>query len=174
CKHVYHPDCLISLVSIAICATTQFPPRCCSKIIPSRLFQRYLTPELSQALAARDAERTTPRRVYCANPHCSHFLGPRVKSIPVTIYTCPSSSCSTRTCARCRATVPPGSTPQAHVCKHDPAHDAALRLGSRMGWARCPHCEELIERDGGCAQMRCVCGTVFCYNCGAKYDRCVC
>ncbi|KAI8986733.1 hypothetical protein BD414DRAFT_380319, partial [Trametes punicea] len=174
CHHVYHPDCLLMLVKTAIESTAQFPPRCCGRPIPARLFRRYLTPELKQALATREAERGTPRRVYCANPHCSRFLGARDKRIPVRVYVCPSPSCSTRTCARCRTEVRRGASLDAHACAHDPAYDATLRLGSRLGWVRCPHCEDLIERDGGCAHMTCSCGTEFCYDCGAKYSGCTC
>ncbi|KAI0336775.1 hypothetical protein GY45DRAFT_1377318 [Cubamyces sp. BRFM 1775] len=174
CTHVYHIQCLLMLVKVALESTPTLPPRCCGRAIPTPLFQRHLTPALKKALAVREAEQNTPRRVYCANPRCSRFLGERDKTIPVRIYPCPSASCRTRTCARCKAAVPGNTAPEAHTCSHEASHNAVLRLGSRLGWARCPNCEELIERHGGCAHMTCVCGSEFCYNCSRPYQNCNC
>ncbi|KAI0371232.1 hypothetical protein BV20DRAFT_191688 [Pilatotrama ljubarskyi] len=174
CMHVYHTECLLMLVEVSMRSTGQFPPRCCRSTIPTPLFHRHLTPEQRTAFALREAEQSTPRRVYCANPQCSTFLGPRDKRTPVRIYTCAFSACATRTCARCRAAVDPSADAQTHECKHDTGYRMALQLGSRLGWMRCPECEELIERHSGCPHMTCVCGTEFCYECGNRYNGCTC
>ncbi|PIL27662.1 hypothetical protein GSI_10814 [Ganoderma sinense ZZ0214-1] len=174
CGHQYHIDCLLSLVETSLQTISSFPPRCCRQNIPQDIFDRYLTPTQRTAFASRQAEHDTPKRVYCSNPRCSHFLGPRDKGIPVRILICPSADCGTRTCARCKAHVDPGLPAHKHECSHDPGHRATLRLGSQLGWVRCPACEELIERHGGCAHMTCVCGAQFCYRCRAVWRTCHC
>ncbi|OSD08202.1 hypothetical protein PYCCODRAFT_395995 [Trametes coccinea BRFM310] len=174
CRHIYHAECLLMLVKTAVESTTQFPPRCCRKTIPTTLFESSLTPELKDALTTREAEQTTPRRVYCANPKCSRFLGAHNDSLPVNIYTCTASGCSTRTCARCRSSVDAHTTPEAHACVEDPQRDETLHLGKRLGWTRCPRCTELVERKGGCPHMTCRCGAEFCYVCGELYGKCTC
>lgn len=40
--------------------------------------------------------------------------------------------------------------------------DAALSYG----WKRCPACDVPIERTDGCPEMVCMCGEIFCYDCG--------
>ncbi|KAI9065614.1 hypothetical protein FKP32DRAFT_1647261 [Trametes sanguinea] len=174
CRHIYHAECLLMLVKTAVESTTQFPPRCCRKIIPTTLFESSLSPELKDALTTREAERTTPRRVYCANPKCSRFLGAHHDVLPVNIYNCSAPTCSTRTCARCRSAVAANTAPKAHVCSEDPQCDETLHLGKRLGWTRCPRCTELVERKGGCPHMTCRCGAEFCYVCGELYDKCTC
>ncbi|KAK0419127.1 hypothetical protein QR680_013968 [Steinernema hermaphroditum] len=34
---------------------------------------------------------------------------------------------------------------------------------------QCPKCRQLVFRTFGCASMRCICGTSFCYSCGRRY-----
>ncbi|KAI0777256.1 hypothetical protein BD413DRAFT_456572, partial [Trametes elegans] len=176
CGHIYHPECLLQLVDVSMRSPAQYPPRCCRRPIPASLFQPFFSAEQAEAFTAFQKERSTSRRVYCANPRCSLFLGPREKRTPVRIYTCPAPACGTSTCARCRAAVDAATaaSPAGHVCTHDAGHRAALQLGSRLGWTRCPECEQLIERSAGCAHMTCACGTQFCYRCGAKWKSCSC
>ncbi|KAI0360504.1 hypothetical protein OH77DRAFT_1516988 [Trametes cingulata] len=174
CGHLYHSECLLQLVRVAMQSPSQFPPRCCKKPVLLSTFGHLLDAVEKDAYAMREMEQATSRRVYCSNPRCSRFLGPRVKQLPVHIYDCPATSCGSRTCARCKAAVELSATSEAHQCTHDPGHRAALQLGSRLGWVRCPDCEHLVERDSGCAHMRCICGAQFCYCCGAKWKTCSC
>ncbi len=172
CGHLYHANCMLALIETSLQALASFPPRCCRQTIPFELFDRYLSRSLRSAYKERQSEYDCPKRVYCANPRCSHFLGPRDKRIPVRVLKCPAFLCGTCTCARCKASV--DGPPSRHECTHDPGHRATLQLGIRMGWVRCPTCEELIERHGGCAHMTCVCGTDFCYRCRAVWKTCNC
>ncbi|CDO75759.1 hypothetical protein BN946_scf184921.g35 [Trametes cinnabarina] len=174
CRHVYHAECMLMLVKTAVATTTLFPPRCCGQTIPTPLFEPYMSPELKDALTAREAEQTTPRRVYCANSPCSRFLGGQDDVLPVKLYSCNAPGCSTRTCARCRTAVDGCILPEAHVCAEDPAREETLHLGKRMGWTRCPRCTELVERKSGCPHMTCRCGGEFCYVCGELYSNCTC
>ncbi|KAI0360503.1 hypothetical protein OH77DRAFT_689952 [Trametes cingulata] len=174
CRHVYHTECLLMLVEVSMRTPSQFPPSCCRGTIPTSLFYRLLTPGQRKTFGLRELEHSTRRRVYCANVRCSSFLGPRDKRTPVLIYTCADASCATRTCARCRAAVDPSIDARTHECKHDAGHRMALEMGTRLGWRRCPECEELIERRSGCPHMTCVCGTEFCYGCGNRYGSCTC
>jgi hypothetical protein len=45
-------------------------------------------------------------------------------------------------------------------------------LGSAQ---ECPECHVLVERSYGCNNISCLCGTLFCFSCGAnKYPRGLC
>ncbi|OJT02838.1 hypothetical protein TRAPUB_6694 [Trametes pubescens] len=174
CGHIYHSACLLTLVEVAMRTPSQFPPRCCRRPIPAILFRYLMNPTQLQAFTRLQVERATRRPVYCSNPRCSRFLGERDKTTPVHILTCGDPACHTRTCARCKAAVGRDDTAETHVCAYDAGHRAVLQLGTRHGWVRCPGCEQLVERNGGCPHMTCHCGTEFCYSCGKRYSGCVC
>ncbi|KAL1941713.1 hypothetical protein VTO73DRAFT_6713 [Trametes versicolor] len=174
CGHIYHSTCLLTLVEVAMRTPSQFPPRCCRQPIPPILFRYLLDIDQLQAFTRLQVERATHRPLYCANPRCSRFLGERDKHTPVHILTCGDPACLTRTCARCKAAVGRDDTADTHVCAYDAGHRAVLQLGTRHGWVRCPGCEQLVERNGGCPHMTCRCGTEFCYACGKRYGDCVC
>ncbi|OBZ77648.1 hypothetical protein A0H81_02478 [Grifola frondosa] len=171
CGHDYDVACLLALVEASTRDESLFPPRCCKELIPAICFEHHMSPALSLLFSEKSAEHATPRRVYCANPTCSRFLGPRSTATPARIFTCPTPACSTRTCGRCRARVE-SHTP--HRCGHDKAHKAVLALAGRNGWARCPTCDQMIELRSGCYHMTCVCSAQFCYRCRAVWKTCSC
>ncbi|KAH9852449.1 hypothetical protein C2E23DRAFT_181059 [Lenzites betulinus] len=174
CEHLYHSECLVALVNVAMATPSQFPPSCCRRPIPTSQFLWLLTSTQRETFALLETERSTTRPLYCANPRCSRFLGARDKRVPVRILACPDRTCTTRTCARCKAAVEESTTANTHVCAHSTDHRAVVRLGTTLGWVRCPGCEQLVERNGGCPHMTCRCGTEFCYSCGKHYNGCVC
>ncbi|KAI0827114.1 hypothetical protein BC628DRAFT_201139 [Trametes gibbosa] len=174
CGHLYHPDCLVMLANVAMATPSQFPPRCCRRTIPTSHFLWLLTSAQRETFTLLQTERSTARPLYCANPRCSRFLGARDKRVPVRIVACSDRACTTRTCARCKAAVEGSTTANTHVCAHTSDHRAVVQLGTRLGWVRCPGCEQLVERNGGCPHMTCRCGTEFCYFCGRRYGGCVC
>ena len=46
------------------------------------------------------------------------------------------------------------------------------RAARRAHLKRCPGCSAVIEKRLGCDHMRCRCGQMFCYNCGARGHGC--
>jgi hypothetical protein len=48
--------------------------------------------------------------------------------------------------------------------------DAALPSWFR----RCPMCQIPIDKDGGCDNVICLCGTSFCFECGHQSHQCSC
>ncbi|GBE87478.1 hypothetical protein BKA93DRAFT_824529 [Sparassis latifolia] len=172
CGHYLDPQCLVALVEASTGNQLQFPPRCCQRPIPFTQFEPYLSPSLAALYSEKEAEFSTRRRVYCANPVCSRFLGPRTRGPSFRIISCPSR-CGTLTCNCCRAAVS-NSEPAAHRCRHDRRERAVLALASRKKWARCPACEQVIELHSGCYHMTCLCGQQFCYLCGAPWKTCAC
>ena len=85
---------MLSLVDASIQTLSTFPPRCCKQPIPTDTFERYMSRDQRSKFEERQAEHDTPKRVYCANPRCSRFLGARDKRVPVRFYTCTSPICS--------------------------------------------------------------------------------
>ncbi|KZT63836.1 hypothetical protein DAEQUDRAFT_770240 [Daedalea quercina L-15889] len=172
CGHYCHVECLLHLVESSTHDQTLFPPRCCDQPIPERRFRRYMSPALATTYREKAAEFSTIRRVYCSNPACSRFLGPRMDPEISINYFC--AVCATRTCSSCRLGVSPGPTGPPHVCKLDRSHREVLDLARKKGWTRCPACDQMIELHSGCYHMTCVCAMQFCYACGSPWKTCAC
>ncbi|KZT10449.1 uncharacterized protein LAESUDRAFT_721808 [Laetiporus sulphureus 93-53] len=169
CGHYYDVACLLDLIEASIRDESLFPPRCCQQRIREQSFARYMSAELAHAFEERAIEFETVRRVYCANPSCSRFLGPCMPELGARTYAC--STCATLTCNGCRARVAPR---KLHICRQDSGQRQVFALASQKGWARCPACDHMIELHSGCYEMKCVCGTRFCYACKAPWKTCAC
>ncbi|KAH9939864.1 hypothetical protein B0H21DRAFT_30326 [Amylocystis lapponica] len=169
CGHYFDRECLISLVEASTRDESMFPPRCCQQHIPQSTFEPYMATALATIYTEKSDEFSTLKRVYCANPSCSRFLGPRTNSIIPCALPCPS--CSATTCNRCRSRVTSGVK---HKCTNSQSHREVLALANSKGWARCPTCGQMIELRSGCYHMTCVCATQFCYLCRAPWKTCEC
>lgn len=173
CGHYYDKECILDLFASATRDESLFPPRCCRQNIPLASVQPYMTSKALQTFAEKAKEFSTLKRVYCANPTCSRFLGPQREGMATLwsslLLTCPE--CQTLTCDRCKNCVERGVM---HRCNTDANDQKVLALGDREGWARCPGCGQMIELNLGCFHMTCRCRTEFCYLCKARWKTCAC
>ena len=125
------------------------------------------------------------KRVYCARPSCSRFLGAQYEGVlPSRLaprLKCPEPGCCTITCSWCKNSVGPltGAVTgvgwlKKHRCGESEGDGRVLALGRQVHWTRCPGCATLVELSTGCNHMRCRCGTQFCYICGGRWRTCKC
>lgn len=164
-----------------------FPPRCCKKPIPVEdRVEASLGRPLVREWRAKELEFSCLRRVYCADPRCSRFLGAEGEGN----FSC---VCGKITCAKCKSEADiPGEL--KHDCTKTQNHleEAVLALGKEEGWARCPGCRAMIELYTGCYHLTCVCKVSshsvssgrlshsfifqaeFCYLCEATWKTCPC
>jgi hypothetical protein len=75
CGHYYDVACLTNLFEASTRDQSLFPPTCCRRSIALSNVESHLPIELIAVYLMKETEFTTPRRVYCANPACSSFLG---------------------------------------------------------------------------------------------------
>ncbi|TFK47505.1 hypothetical protein OE88DRAFT_764952 [Heliocybe sulcata] len=133
----------------------------------------HMTEVLATLFREKSVEFETPiqKRVYCANPSCSAFLGKQVSV--ARLLTCSASRCGSKTCLGCKQLV---QKSLQHVCKllQEEADDVFMTLVNRQGWAYCPGCRVPVERTAGCDHMTCRCKTEFCYKCKEKWRKCEC
>jgi hypothetical protein len=171
CGHFYDIGCISNLFQSATRDESLYPPQCCRQIIP---LVPQVRPHLTQALLAefelKAEEFGTLKRVYCASPECSRFLGPLCKGFSDKVFTCPSLTCTTDTCGKCRGRF----EGRPHSCVPDAETERMLALSSASGWSRCPGCAQMIELVIGCYHMTCRCKTEFCYLCSAPWKTCKC
>lgn len=155
CGHHYDITCLLNLVRLALRDESSFPPQCCKQAIPVGCFDQHMDLPLSTLYTRKSEEYSTLKRVYCANPRCSQFLGPQRAHFS-NVYSCTASRCNTRTCSRCRKEV---KAQGGHSCRADGTDKELLSLGKKSGWAQCPGCARMIELTAGCFHMTCRCKT---------------
>ncbi|KAG1888519.1 hypothetical protein F4604DRAFT_956255 [Suillus subluteus] len=170
CGHFYDIDCITNLFQSATRDESLYPPRCCRQNIPLPQVRSHLTQEVLAEFTLKAQEFGTMKRVYCVAPACSRFLGPLHEGFFTKVFTCPSLTCTTTTCGKCRGRYE-GYT---HSCTTDAETEQVLTLSQASGWARCPGCAQMIELNMGCFHMTCRCRTEFCYLCKALWKSCRC
>ncbi|EMD34830.1 hypothetical protein CERSUDRAFT_117009 [Gelatoporia subvermispora B] len=179
CGHHYDEGCILDLFENSMKDESLFPPRCCSQIIPLESVLEYVDLDWLHQFEAKMEEFGALNRVYCANPACGHFLGsqqehdsfgPSASTAAPMTKACPAVACMTTTCLLCKHEV----TGLEHRCSEDAQDAQVLQLGRAAGWARCPGCKTMVERDQGCFHMTCRCQTQFCYLCESRWKTCAC
>lgn len=147
---------MLELVEASTQEESLYPPRCCRKPIPRSSFEQYMSPVLASLFLEKSIEFSTLKRVYCAKPTCSQFLGPLTKRNPPHSYSCSSTKCSTQTCSRCRSEVKPHVL---HTCHTDGGSKQVISMSRKTGWVQCPGCDQMVELMSGCYHITCICKT---------------
>ncbi|PIL32154.1 hypothetical protein GSI_06860 [Ganoderma sinense ZZ0214-1] len=166
CGHTWDVLCLTELFRRATKDESLFPPTCCGRPLPLALIRNHIGDELVSLFLEKELEHETRRRVYCAVPSCSIFLGPAADK-PSRLF---CHRCGTKTtCAHCSG--------QAHSksIRCTSSDDAELAvLAEQEGWRRCRRCGHMVELTSGCNHMTCRCRFEFCYMCGSRWKTCDC
>ncbi|OAX32777.1 hypothetical protein K503DRAFT_576689 [Rhizopogon vinicolor AM-OR11-026] len=170
CGHFYDIGCITDLFRAATRDESLYPPRCCRQNIPLPQVRPHLTQALLTEFELKAREFGTLKRVYCAAPACSQFLGPLCEGFSFKIFTCTSPTCTMATCGKCSGKYNEWN----HNCTPDAEIERVLTLSRKSGWSRCPGCAQMIELNMGCYHMTCRCKTEFCYLCRASWKNCTC
>lgn len=172
CDHYYCRGCVVDLVETFTRDESLYPLRCCQQPIPPENITTFVPYRLQILFTAKSREFGTPsqRRVYCAVPTCSAFLGSSEGVAAASTLPCPT--CRGVTCVSCKQ---PGHPNEA--CKEDPAAQLTQELrelASSELWQTCPGCNAIVELEQGCYHMTCRCRTEFCYLCAVRWKKCGC
>jgi hypothetical protein len=143
--HFYCMRCLENYFRVAVRDEAMFPPKCCQQPIP--LDPTILPPDLVAQAQEKAEERATPRKTYCANPHCAAFIPSRNQPPSDRDVTC--RRCGTATCPLCKKLAHQGDCDPTP----DPDEERLHRVARESGWKRCPMCQRYVERTGGCRHM---------------------
>ena len=143
CGHFYCQECIQTYFELSTTDETQFPPRCCRKIIPLQSVKIYLGPGVAQTFEEKSIEFKTSGRIYCSQPACSSFIAPT----NITGEKAMCKECGTHTCTICNKIAHDGDCPQ------DLATQQVLETAVQHGWQRCYNCRRLVELEVGCNHM---------------------
>lgn len=142
CACRYCHECLEFIFGFALKNEECYPPDCCFGAISFRLARHHLSPALARNFAAKKLEMSTKKKTYCHNVSCNTFIAPH--SIHNGDAHC--QKCRFITCSKCKQ--------KSHFgpCT-DKTNEELEQLAKEQGWKKCPACERLVERDGGCNHM---------------------
>jgi hypothetical protein len=139
-RHAYCRECLNRLFESSITDPSNFPPRCCKKIISAFECIPFLTPPLFARFVAKRDEQGTPNRTYCSSTKCSKWIRPA--NIQAKVATC--QDCGQKTCHECKAKQHDG------LCPVDKDVQELMKVARRKHWQLCPGCKEMVELERGC------------------------
>lgn len=143
CDDAYCPKCLEKMLQKVLTNESQYPPRCCGRIVPVATAK--LSKEFRARFLEKEAEYRIPvdKRVYCFVPKCSTLI--QLANIKESLARC--QACKSSTCTRCKK--------QAHLgqCTTDEGDNKILQLATEQGWQQCTRCKRVIERIARCNLM---------------------
>lgn len=155
CGHHICPDCLRRTIDVAVDTANNIDqlrcPNCRTPL--SRADIETVYPEKLAAIDrlahAQWMLRNADRIGQCPTPDCPYLFAKRRGNRQ--IIRCPE--CHQEFCSRCL---------ERHPANTRCHQDERLPEGVR----RCPKCDLIREREGGCDWWRCPCGQAFCIGCG--------
>ncbi|KAH7031522.1 uncharacterized protein B0I36DRAFT_123763 [Microdochium trichocladiopsis] len=93
---------------------------------------------------------TNPQtKLYCHNSACAAYIPPQNRGPRVG--TCPK--CSLKTCKTCLHKSHFGKCDSGRLAELSEASDTIMRLAEAKGWKRCPNCNNLVQKNGGCDEL---------------------
>lgn len=142
--HRYCQSCVRRVFVGATKEEGAWPPRCDQVEIPLDLVRHMLTDAEIRAFESKREEFSTQSRLYCSNPRCSTFLGPRGDYMEPR--NC--SSCHHWTCGACSA-----AWHRGRACSEDSEAQVANQLKRDYQYQSCPACHRVVELEHGCNHM---------------------
>jgi len=178
CSHWFCHECLGQLFLTALSDESLLPVRCCGIPINPNLCYVLLSPSNAKRFSEKQLEHSTTNKMYCPNPRCSFLILLDFADPTKTEFPCPSRTCQTTVCVRCRSLSHRGQTCEERAAlseeKKDQDMAAILKLASEKQWQRCRQCGQMVDLTHGCHHMTCRCGHNFCYRCGVQWKQCNC
>ena len=173
CEHPYCRQCFRALVRDSLYDESLFPPRCC-QLIPEVTIGSVMGSEFMIEYRAKKIEFEThiPNRIYCCNPECAQFLGPKQRIVAITRRVC--ERCGIGTCTRCRNIAQPEGEDYHVECVPGERDQSFLEVVRDAGYQQCYNCHRWVELNFGCNHITCLCGSEFCYVCGNRWRTCAC
>ncbi|KZT18823.1 hypothetical protein NEOLEDRAFT_1124945 [Neolentinus lepideus HHB14362 ss-1] len=173
CDHIYCSECLMHLCSSAS-NVKQFPVKClgdagrCGREISIPTLSQFLRPtELNHLLEVSFQtylEHHPNEYKYCNTPDCSQIYRLAASGSQPVPLQCPS--CLTWICTAGHEDHP-GQTCAEWTIHNDPEEQERLLSVwvDEQGAKKCPSCNAIIEKDGGCNHISCRCGAHICWKC---------
>ncbi|XP_067134839.1 probable E3 ubiquitin-protein ligase RNF144A-A isoform X2 [Centruroides vittatus] len=132
------------------------------KLIGSEIFQKYKQFKLNAEI---DED---PSRCWCPKPECNNICQVQLSDVPVPIV---CSNCNTMFCSSCKELWHSTQLCKEKKCFNYNKKASSFVIKNEINIKHCPGCNIPIERNEGCAQMKCrYCKHIFCWHCLSLLD----
>lgn len=133
------------------------------KLIGSEVFEKYKHFKLNAEI---DKD---PSRCWCPNPGCNNVCQIELSDISIPVV---CSNCNTMFCSLCKEYWHSMKMCKDEKCfSYNKKSSSSFILKSENNIKQCPGCNIPIERNEGCAQMKCrYCKHIFCWHCLSLLD----
>ncbi|XP_042514073.1 probable E3 ubiquitin-protein ligase RNF217 [Macadamia integrifolia] len=170
CTHPFCFDCIAKYIEVKVedhitevkcpgfnCEKLLDPLSCCPILSP-QVFEKWCDVLCNAAILSFD-------KVYCPFNHCSTLILNECKDDNEKTE-CPN--CKNLFCFKCKSPWHEGFQCSENGELKDTNDILFAKLAERKKWKRCPSCNHAVELLSGCPDVKCRCGTRFCYICGGK------
>jgi len=161
CGHTYCPGCLNNLLT-AVIDSKNFPIMCigndatCHVPIPLPFIRLFLPQHtfrrLLEAAFISYLEQNPLQFQYCGTSGCNQTYRRQPSSNAPVVLSCPS--CLARTCSSCGVEHDDITCEEHQIQLQDRLF---FQLAKSKGYRRCPKCQVLVEKNGGCDNILCRC-----------------
>lgn len=154
CNCTYCVPCIREVFSISLLSQndiSNFPARCCGKVLDHVLLEEFLTPQLRRAYKSKVEEMASNDPLYCGNSNCGAFiLDASIKDDFGSCGKCKMKTCVKKECNKTRSE----HLGVYAICPGELDTEELRMLAEEKGWKRCPKCYALTERIRGCDDIR--------------------
>ena len=167
CRRCRQPTCytcIKGLFAAAMSDHERMPIRCCGHVVYHNVLRDLVPQSEVDRYVKRYDEASTSNPFYCPVPTCSAFIPPRVLQVQMNHDRITCDSCSTTSCVKCKQVAT-----SEHKC--GPQDDRNIILKS-FQYKICPKCGTGVMRMFGCAHVRCMCGSHWCWDCQRPINAC--
>ena len=170
CKQPTCYNCIKGLFAAAMSDHERMPVRCCGHVTYHNVLKDLVPQAEVDRYAKRYDEASTSNPFYCPVPTCSAFIPPRVLKIQMQHGRITCESCKTTSCVGCKQVAE-----SDHKC--GPQDDGGLQddrdiILKSFQYKICPKCGTGVMRMFGCAHVRCMCGSHWCWDCQRPINAC--
>ncbi|CAN8284338.1 unnamed protein product [Cochlearia groenlandica] len=180
CGHRFCSQCMKQHIEVRLSERSfmSCPKDGCNNKLLYRSCSHLLTHRVKEMWRQRLKEDNIPvtKRVYCPNPWCSALMSETELNINNSSHVMGCcEKCYKPFCMACKVLwhVNLSCEDYKKLNPNPTRDDTKLKtLANKKMWRQCGKCQNMIELSRGCATVRCRCGHMFCYRCGAEAGRC--
>ncbi|EGP84932.1 uncharacterized protein MYCGRDRAFT_95024 [Zymoseptoria tritici IPO323] len=177
-------DCIrVHAFERALKLENKFPPQWEGELVDMDDFRHLPDDDYMRRYERRVFELSfpVPERIYCGHPdrgrpEPAFFIGQRQPDTDQVCHRC--SICGQYACMTCGKIVTENGGGQEEKIQHDcnPHAEEEFQAQSLSSveigvqYQECPNvnCQRPLNKDGGCNEVACECGTHYCYTCGVE------
>lgn len=179
--HFYCTSCIDGMVDVGLKDRSLLPLRCCKREVqPGDEIDIAVGQMLSESKREKYQEamllKKSKNLMYCPRADCGALIAlDNLLHADIEVdgpFGCPK--CAQALCFTCKTEWHAGLSCNQYQFLAKNTKDPFIKYCREMHFMRCLDCGHAVEKKSGCNHITCVCGSNFCYICGARWGECRC